>query len=33
MTSKLEGWLIGNIEKFLKNVTSIETNYQWVLGE
>ena len=28
MTLELGGWVIGNIEEFSKNVTSIETKYQ-----
>ena len=33
MTSELEGWLIGNIEEFSKDVTSAETKYLCVSGE
>ena len=30
MTSKLEEWMVVNIEEFSKNVTSVETKYQCV---
>ena len=33
MTSKLGGWVIGNIEEFPKNVTLAETKYGSVSGE
>ena len=33
MTSELRGWVIGNIKKFSKKVTSTEIKYQCVLGE
>ena len=33
MTSELGGWLIENIEEFLKNVASAETKYRCVSGE
>ena len=33
MTSELGGWVVGNIEEFSKNVTSVDTKYRCVLGE
>ena len=33
MTSELGGWVVGNIEEFSKNVTSVKTKYLCVLGE
>ena len=33
MTSELGGWVVGNIEEFLKKVTSAKTKYQCVSGE
>ena len=33
MTSKLGGWVVGNIEEFSKNVTSAEIKYRCVSGE
>ena len=32
MTSKLGGWLIGNVKEFSKHVTSVETKYRCVSG-
>ena len=32
MTSKLEGWVVGNIEEFSKKVISTEIKYRCVSG-